>query len=142
MNLSRRHILLLGTLALKPAAAQDSTGPRRLLLDASRALQGGNAARFIGYFDKQHYTERPTLRRTIAALMEARTVASSIDILSLLENDGGWQAKIDWLLQLSPIAGAGAIETRQQTVTAELAEDKKGRWRITGFDSGDLFRVL
>ena len=90
MNLSRRHLLLLSTLALstlalKPAAAQDSTGPRRLLLDASRALQGGNAARFIGYFDKQHYAERPALRRTIMALLEARTVASSIDIISLPE---------------------------------------------------------
>lgn len=142
MNLSRRHLLLLGTLALKPAAAQDSTGPRRLLLDASRALQGGNAARFIGYFDKQHYAERPALRRTITALLEARTVASSIDIISLVEYEGGWRAEIDWLLQLSPIAGAGPIETRQQTVTAQLGEDSKGRWRIVGFDYGGLFRVL
>lgn len=142
MIATRRQLLLLGVLAVRPASSQDSTGPRRLILDASRAIQGGNSARFIGYFDKQAYAERPALRRAVTALLETRTAASSVDILSLVELDGVWHAEVDWLLQLTPIAGAGPIERRQETISAQLAQGTKGRWRFTSFGPTELFRVL
>jgi hypothetical protein len=65
-----------------------------------------------------------------------------VDILTLVEHDSGWKAEIDWLLQLTPIQGAGPIETRQESVTVELLQNAKGQWRMTSFEPIDLFRVL
>ena len=139
---SRRQLLLLGALAVRSGLAQDSKAPRRVILDASRALQGSNAPRFIGYFDKTQYKQLAVLRQTVTALLATRSVGSSVDILTLVEHDSGWKAEIDWLLQLTPIQGAGPIETRQESVTVELRQNAKGQWRMTSFDPIDLFRVL
>ncbi len=138
--LSRRH-LLAGALSAS-AWAQDDSAPRRVILDASRALQAGNAARFMGYFDEQAFAGSAQLRRTVSALLEARTVASSVEVVSIADGANGKAAQVDWLLQLSPIAGPGAVETRRQKVELTLAQQPSGVWRIASFAPADFFRVL
>lgn len=142
MIYTRRSLLLLGAAAAGSAFAQQDEGPRRLILDASRALQAGNAARFLSYFDKTKFTEFPALRRTVTALTQARTIASSVDILSLAANDAIWNAEVDWLLQLTPISGAGSLERRQETATLTIAKNSKDHWLIASFSPIELFRVL
>ncbi len=141
MNLTRRN-WLLGGVAAFAAHAQEHMPQRRLILDASRALQAGNAARFLGYFDRKSFDDFGSLERSVAALLEARTVASSVDVLSLKEADGAWLAEVDWLLQLTAVSATGPIERRSETVRLTVASDKKNRWRITAFEPLELFRIL
>ena len=140
--LSRRH-LLAGMLGAAPAAlAQDDEGLRRVILDASRALQAGNPARFMGYFDKQQFRGASELRRSVSALLATREVGSSVDVLSVADGPNGKAAQVDWLLQLTPINGPGEVETRRQTVELTLTQQASGDWRITSFEPVAFFRVL
>lgn len=138
---SRRQLLAAALGASSSALAQGDEA-RRLILDASRALQAGNAARFLGYFDKRRFGGSSELRRTVSALLAARTVASSVDVVSVTEGPGDRVAQVDWILQLTPIAGPGEIETRRRTVELTLAQQSSGSWRITSFDPVEFFRVL
>lgn len=139
---SRRQLLTAALGASSTALAQGDDAPRRLILDASRALQAGNAARFLGYFDKRRFGGSSELRRRVSALLAARTVASSVDVVSVTESPGDRVAQVDWILQLTPIAGPGEVETRRQTVELTLAHQSSGAWRITSFDPVEFFRVL
>lgn len=113
-----------------------------MILDASRALQAGNAARFLGYFDKRRFEGFSELQRTVTALLEARTVASSVDVVSISDGPDGKSAQADWLLQLTPIAGPGAVETRRQKVELTLSQQSSGGWRIASFAPVEFLRVL
>ncbi len=140
--LSRRHLLAAALGGLSAAQAQEDEGPRRLLLDASRALQAGNAARFMGYFDKRSFEGFSDLQRKVTALLEARTVASSVDVVSIADGPEGKVAQVDWLLQLTPISGPGEVETRRQDVALTLSQLSSGEWRISSFAPVEFFRVL
>jgi len=140
--LSRRH-LLAATLGVPSLAwAQEDGAPRRVILDASRALQAGNADRFIGYFDKRRFGGLTALRRAVTALLQNRTVASSVDVVSLTDAANGKVAQVDWILQFTPIAGPGQEETRRETVELRLSQDPSSAWRIASFDPVEFFRVL
>lgn len=138
---SRRQLLAAALGASSSALAQGDEA-RRLILDASRALQAGNAARFLSYFDERRFGGSSELRRTVSALLAARTVASSVDVVSVTEGPGDRVAQVDWILQLTPIAGPGEVETRRRTVELTLAQQSSGSWRITSFDPVEFFRVL
>lgn len=140
--LSRRQLCVAALGASSSARAQEDEAPRRLILDASRALQAGNAARFMGYFDERRFAGFSRLRRVVTALLEARTVASSVDVVSIAETSGDRIAKVDWILQLTPIAGPGEAETRRRTVELTLAQQSSGTWRIASFDPVEFLRVL
>jgi len=139
---SRRLLLATALGASSSAWTQEDDAPRRVILDASRALQAGNAARFLGYFDKRRFEVFSDLRRRVSALLEARTVASSVDVVSITEASGDRMAKVDWILQLTPIGGPGEVETRRQTVELTLSQESPGAWRIASFAPVDFFRVL
>jgi hypothetical protein len=127
---------------LSVARAQEDEAPRRLILDASRALQAGNAARFMGYFDKRRFEGFSDLQRKVSALLEARTVASSVDVVSMAEGPNGKAAQVDWILQLTPIGGPGEVETRRQMVELMLSQHSSGGWRIASFAPVEFFRIL
>ena len=139
---SRRYLLAAPWAAVAYAQTQDDAAPRRVILDASRALQAGNAARFLGYFDERQFPDFSALRRNVTALLEARTVASSVDIVSIGNSSGDRKMRVDWLLQLTPIAGPGEIETRRQMVELTLSQQSPGKWRIASLAPIELFRVL
>ena len=139
---SRRYLLASACVAVASARAQDDPVPRRVILDVSRALQAGNAARFMVYFDKRQFGDFSDLRRSVSALLETRTAASSVDILSNTESSGGRTIKVDWILQLTPIVGPGEIETRRQMVQLTLTQQSSGAWRIMAFDPVEFLRVL
>ena len=66
--MTRRAVLAL---AAAPLAAQDGRA-RRWILDASRALQEGSAARFLGYFAKRELPDYRGFRETIEALRNSK----------------------------------------------------------------------
>lgn len=139
---SRRYLFASAWVAVTTARAQDEATPRRVILDASRALQGGNAARFMGYFDERQFTGFSDLRRSVSALLETRRAASSVDIVSITDSSGDKKIKVDWILQLTPIAGPGEIETRREMIELTLSQQLSGAWRIASFDPVKFLRVL
>ena len=139
---TRRH-LLAGALGASSAAwAQEDDAARRVILDASRALQAGNAARFTGYFDKRRFAGLADLRRNVTALLEVRTAASSVDVISIADASGAKAAQVDWILQLTPISGPGKVETRRRTIELTLVQQSSGGWRIASFEPMEFFWIL
>ena len=117
MRLAGAAVLLFVTAA---PAQQEQDAARRLVLDASRALQAGNAARFLGYFDIDATPGFVRLRRNVLDLLEIKTVASSVDIVKADLAGGVTVLDVDWLLQLTPIRELGSVEHRRQTVRVKV----------------------
>ena len=138
---SRRYLFASAWVAVASAQEQDEAAPRRVILDVSRALQAGNAARFLGYFDERQFEGFSDLRRSVSALLETRRTASSVDIISITDSSGDKTIKVDWILQLTPIVGPGDIETRREMVELTLSQSS-GAWRIASFDPVEFLRVL
>lgn len=134
----RWALVALLLLPAVPLAAQESSeAARRLVLDASRALQAGNAARFLGCFDKRETPDFPRLRENILALLAIKTVASSVDITGAEPQGDVVQLTVDWLLQLSPAEGLGSVEQRQQQVRVRVRLREKPK--ITLFEPVAFF---
>ncbi len=126
MSLRRLCLLLLTASAVSLGAAEPGIEARRLVLDASRALQAGNARRFLSYVDKKDFDGFYRLREQIAALTEQRDVASSVDI-EIVEVDGTRVVlDVDWLVQLTWKRQPGPVEIRREDlrITVETAGKK------------------
>ena len=128
-------MLLLGGAAL---AGAQTEGSRRLLLDASRALQAGSAARFFSYFDREKVADWPTLRESVLALTEQRTIASSIEIVSSEEDETATRVDVDWLLQITPRDGLGPVERRRETLRVKV-EPRGRELKITSIEPIQIF---
>lgn len=134
-----RRVFSLALGGLMTAAAQQRDpkveAARRRLMDASRALQAGNAGLFLSFFDRKRLVDFGTLREWIRALTEQRDVASSVDVLA--EDLAGETVKlqVDWILQITPARQPGAVETRQATIEVEMDGPQ-----IVGVSSINLFR--
>lgn len=133
--MTRRAALAL--LASKAAADEDRA--RRLVLDASRTLQEGEAWRFLRAFDKKRYEQYAVLRESVQALTAQRTIASSVAITTLEESPERAVLEVDWLLQLTYPRDPGKLEDRRETVRMEIDLTGK-RPRITGLAPITLFR--
>jgi hypothetical protein len=141
----RLRICVSLLLFLAPAAAQapDEASPQqsvsRMLLDASRALQAGNAARFLGYFNRSGFGGYPDLEGNVVALTRQAEIASSIDITSAKQEEGAYHVTIDWVLQLTPSGGIGRLEERRAAVTVEVSVSGV-KPEIDGLAPVDFFR--
>ena len=123
-----------------PLVAQEETGAaRQLVLDASRALQAGNAARFLGYFDKRETPQFEQLRDDVLNLVETKVVASSVEVEETAAEGGEVRLTLDWLLQLTPLRELGRVERRQQQVQVRVRMDKKPK--IVRLEPVDFFRL-
>jgi len=111
----------------------------RMLLDASRALQAGNAARFLGYFNRSGFDGYTDLESNIVALTRQADIASSIEITSAKEEEGAYQVAIDWVLQLTPSGGIGRVEERRAAVMVEVSTSGV-KPEINGLAPVDFFR--
>src|SRR5689334_1718840 len=72
-----------------------------VIASAVRALAGGNAAEFLGYFDRSMQGYQ-TFRSNVTALVAEADVQSSID---LVRNDGDEHSRaveLDWMLRIAP----------------------------------------
>lgn len=132
-------LFLAAGLAQVPNEANQEHRVSRMLLDASRALQAGNAARFLGYFNRSGFDGYADLESNVVALTRQADIASSIEITSAKEEEGAYQVTIDWVLQLTPSGGIGRLEERRAAVTVEVsaAGDKS---EITNLAPVDFFR--
>jgi hypothetical protein len=117
----------------------DSDGIGRMVRDASRAIQAGNAASFLGYFDEAEFAGFAELRKNTAALTAQRQIASSIEITETELLDQGYRVRISWLLQLTYTGDPGPVETRQELVTC-IVKSKSNSWKIVDLDPISLFR--
>jgi len=110
-----------------PLAAQQSQAEtaRRLVFDASRALQAGNAARFLGYFDKRETPGFGRLRENVLALLAINTVASSVEVKQASVEDNEVRMTVDWLMQLTPADGVGPVEQRREQIEVRVRVDQE-----------------
>ena len=137
MRLALAALLLLTA----PLGAQDQErSARRLVLDASRALQAGNAARFLGYFDKDATKQFEELRTGVVVLTETRTIASSVQIDKTAFEGGVATLQVDWLLQLTPLRELGQVEQRRQAVEVRVRLEPKPK--IVSLTPVALFRAM
>ena len=114
-------------------------GVRRVVQDASRALQVGNAAAFLRLFDRKQFAGYPTLESHVVALSTQSDVASSVQFIEIEQVASGYRLRVDWLLQLSVKETPGPLETRRE-VTEIRVEEEKGKWRIIDLEPVEHFR--
>ena len=135
MRLACAALLLLAA----PLAAQDDEvdRARRLVFDASRALQAGNPARFLSYFDKQATPHFEQLRDNVVALIASKDIASSVEIVESRVEDDVVRFSVDWLLQLTPVRELGQVEQRRERVEVEVR--LKGKPKIVSLDPASYF---
>ena len=138
MRLACAALLLLAA----PLAAQqppaEEVAARRLVLDASRALQAGNAARFLSYFDKRETPQFAQLRENVLALLASKSVASSVETGKIEVEGERAQVEVDWLIQLTPAEGIGPAEQRRERVTVGIRLG--GKPKITALEPIALFQ--
>jgi hypothetical protein len=126
-------------LAIPAGAQQQAEAARRLVLDASRALQAGNAALFLGYFDKRETPQFARLRENVTTLVATKDVASSVEIEVSGAEGGVIQLDADWLLQFTPSEDLGQAERRRRIVRVHVRVDPKPK--IILLDPVDFLRV-
>jgi hypothetical protein len=142
---ARWFTALAGLVLLAAASAPgqqdrgDSAAIGRMVRDASRAIQAGNAASFLGYFDEAEFAGFAELRKNTAALTAQRQIASSIEITETERLDQGYRVRISWLLQLSYTGDPGPVETRQELVTC-IVKRMSNSWKIVDLDPVSHFR--
>jgi hypothetical protein len=148
----RSGIVVLALMALwvavvPPLQSQESAqdnpearSVRRLVQDASRALQAGNAASFLRWFDRKQFAGYPALESHIVALTTQSNIASSIQIVEIEQVQGDYHLRVDWLLELTVQEAAGPLETRREVLEVSVAAAKKGEWRITSLGPLEFFR--
>ena len=127
-----------------PLSAQDEfpeDGVRRVVRDASRALQSGNPSLFMAAFDRTAFDGFRHLREQVGALAEQRRIASSVLSGPPDCEDAECTVRVDWLLELTPKLHAGPIEQRRETIVLALLR-RGGRWRIVRLDPPGFFSSL
>lgn len=121
------------------AANAEAREVRRVIHDASRALQARNASLFLKGFDRKQFAGYADLEPHIVALTTQSDIASSIEIVAFERKDGGYRLRVDWLLQLSVLETPGRLETRREILEMAAAQDK-GKWKITDLRPLRFFR--
>ena len=136
MRLAAAALLLTAVSALAQSPAERAG---RLVLDASRALQAGSPARFLGYFDSKLTPEFPALREGVVALLEVNKVASSVGVQPAAVRPGEIDLLVDWLLQISPERDPGPIEQRREMVRATVRIDEDGEAKMIRIEPVEFF---
>ena len=130
--------------ATGPLTAQDEVpeeGVRRVVRDASRALQSGNPSLFMAAFDRTAFDGFRDLREQVGALAAQRRIASSVVSGPPDCRDAECVVQVDWLLELTPKLTAGSIEQRRETIALTLSR-RGGRWRIVRLEPTAFFSTL
>ncbi|HSH15802.1 MAG TPA: hypothetical protein VLD18_07200 [Verrucomicrobiae bacterium] len=117
----------------------DSAEISRMVRDASRAIQAGNAASFLNYFERDEFADFPTLRSHVTALASQRQIASSIEITELENSGDGYELRVSWILQLTYTGDPGPVESRRESVACSVRKFGKS-WKIVHLEPVLLFR--
>jgi hypothetical protein len=125
--------------AQEDTADAEARAVRRVVHDASRALQSRNASLFLRGFDRKQFSGYADLESHIVALTTQSDIASSIEIVAIEREDSGYRLRVDWLLQLSVLETPGPLETRREILELSAAQEKS-KWRITDLRPVRFFR--
>jgi hypothetical protein len=140
-----RAFLVLALAALAWAAGSAAQGrpltAERLVQDASRALQGDNAALFLSCFDRDATPDFERLRESVVALLDQKNAASSIDVIKRQIDGEQVRLEVDWLLQLTPKRQVGTLDARRATLQLTVDVSRK-KPKITSLEPIDFFRPL
>ena len=122
-----------------PAQDRKDTGAiHQVILDASRALQSGNAPLFLASFDRRAMPGFARFREQLTALTAQRRIASSVESAPPEGGPDEWIVRVNWLLELTPKLDPGPIERRHETLVLGMRRTG-GRWKIVRIDPSDFF---
>lgn len=116
----------------------DAEAVRRLVRDASRALQSGNAPLFLSSFDRRAMAGFDRFQDEVVALTAQRRIASSVRSGPPEGGPDECVVHVDWLLNLTPKLDPGPVERRRETLLLEMRRRGK-RWKIVRVEPGDFF---
>jgi len=111
----------------------------RTVQDASRALQARNAARFLGYFDRERFSGYSEIESSVVALTRQADIASSIAVSGWEQQGEEYLGTVDWILQLTLISAPGEVQIRRETIRFRMATSR-GRWKIVQLAPVSFFR--
>ncbi len=147
-SLSRRQCiaqLVLGAaFGPQPARSQppdDVAAIRRLIRDASRALQAGNAPLFLAALDREQFPGMEAFGEALAALTAQRRIASSVESSLPVGGPEEWTVRVDWLLDLTHKIDPGPVERRKATLTVTVRK-RREKWRIVRLEPQSFFAAL
>jgi len=113
-----------------------------LVLALSAALEEGNAARFLGYIDKERCREYLALETNVVALAAQYDVGSSVGIVTETRDGEAVDLKLDWLLRLRPSGGGAAVERRAELRARLEPRGKNKSWKVTALEPASFFSAV
>ena len=113
-----------------------------LVLALSAALEEGNAARFLGYIDKERCREYLALEANVVALVAQYDVGSSVGITTETRDGEAVDLKLDWLLRLRPSGGGVAVERRAELRARLEPRGKNKSWKVTALEPASFFSAV
>jgi len=90
----------------------------------AQALSAGNAADFLGPFDRA-WPGYEQLRTNVFALLEQAEVSSAVDMVEESGNADRRSLVLDWTLEIRSAVATGPLERRREKVKMELARHGK-----------------
>ncbi len=126
--------------AILSATPSEADEVSSLLLDLSTSLQEGNAARFLSYIDRR-LQDYAVLEDEVVAMTAQDEVASSVAVLEQQKTGGGYELRLDWLLELKTISGDKPAERRRSEVICRIERSGK-QWKISALAPVTFFRPL
>ena len=111
---------------------------RQVILDASRALQAGNAPLFLSAFDRRAVPDFERLREQVTALAAQRRIASSVESGTPEGCPDECTVRVNWLLDLTPKVDPGPVERRSETLALGMRR-RGNRWQIVRVEPSNFF---
>jgi hypothetical protein len=128
-------------MAAQGDAASDAEKIQAVLLEMSAALEAKDPARFLDQVDHRRCRDYAALQDNVVAMTAQDDVGSSVGVIEQAKKDGGYELKLDWLLELKPSGGGGAAERRHATITCRIERSGK-RWKVTLLTPVSFFKPL
>jgi hypothetical protein len=103
-----------------PASADDRSDVLDAVAPLASALSSGDAAAFLGGFDK-NMPGFDELSANVNALLAQAVITSSVEFISRGKDD---TAQLEWYMEVKSKEEEGSLERRRETITIRLGKGK------------------
>jgi hypothetical protein len=136
--IARRAFLLLPAVRLLRAAVDEEI--RDVLAVIASALADNNLLNVFAQFDPG-MPQLSELRAHLEALTAQAAVASSIVVLEGAQEEDRYEAALDWMMEIRPLAVGARLEHRRERVRCSFRKQRR-KWRITSLEPVAFFAPL
>lgn len=122
----------LSLLALALAAT-----PRDTIAEMAGSLAESEPVAFFGAFSRA-FPQREELFRNVRALEREFEIASTVDVITLAEENGEAALTLDWSVELRPRAGTGELVRRRERIEVKMRREGR-HWRVISLQPLSFF---